>query len=189
MVVCGERRQLPRPIVRIVVRIFFLVFVHHHCKRDLKKDSLIVTLTFHPFPSPNYLKDLCSIFTNRKKKKRSRIIPHKSRLSVPLFSPFSPFLFRERESRKKRKGKGEVDAATYPALFIFSNRILPLERKRRTVSTVIEPMIIPSSSGRRFFRDRREGKKGHGTKGRRLMEGETEKIRQYVTGYVSDTSF
>lgn len=117
MVVCGERRQLPRPIVRIVVRIFFLVFVHHHCKRDLKKDSLIVTLTFHPFPSPNYLKDLCSIFTNRKKKKRSRIIPHKSRLSVPLFSPFSPFLFRERESRKKRKERRQwTPPRTLPSL-------------------------------------------------------------------------
>lgn len=34
MVVGSERRQFPRPVMRIVVRIFFLVFVHHHCNRE-----------------------------------------------------------------------------------------------------------------------------------------------------------
>lgn len=36
MVVRGERRQLPRAVVRIVVRVFLLVFVHHHCNRKVR---------------------------------------------------------------------------------------------------------------------------------------------------------
>lgn len=34
MVVRGKRGQLSRSVMRVVVRIFFLVFVHHHCNRE-----------------------------------------------------------------------------------------------------------------------------------------------------------